>query len=211
MAAKMKCPLEDISNKYNCTVPYPDCVNPGGFQLPDFMTITRHIAESCLNDSRLAHIDGQIPTLGNAALTYAAGKKIEDLRSWAKYPGGDIWARLTTWKFPLLTLIAFFPRPPISINVETFVLIHLIGSPINTIESMLFTLSNCQSRATYWRHQFGSEGNLSSLVPDESDHSWKALTLITISYDEWGLGDDFKDLMLQELYVPCRVIHTIER
>ena len=73
-----------------------------------------------------------------------------------------------------MQLIFLFPRPPLSVEVEFFVIFHLLGDPIDTISSLLYTLAVCQSLAESMRKQ------------GMSDHDWKILTLITVSYDECG-------------------------
>ena len=65
--------------------------------------------------------------------------------------GSIIWVRLTTWKFPLFQLIAQFPRPPLGLATQFFVMAHLLGDPIDTIKNLLQKLSKCQSRAESWK------------------------------------------------------------
>ena len=63
-----------------------------------------------------------------------------------------IWVRLTTWKFPLLQLVAQFARPPLGFAEEAFTMAHLLGDPIDTINNLLQKLSDCQRRAQRWRN-----------------------------------------------------------
>jgi len=51
---------------------------------------------------------------------------------------------------------------------------HLLGDPIDTISSLLYTLAACQSRAEMLRKKG---------IPDQD---WKNLALIMDSYDECG-------------------------
>ena len=62
-----------------------------------------------------------------------------------------IWVRLTTWKFPLLQLVAQFARPPLGFAEEAFTMAHLLGDPIDTINNLLQKLSSCQRRARIWK------------------------------------------------------------
>jgi hypothetical protein len=62
----------------------------------------------------------------------------------------------------------------LSTKVEFFVFLHLVGDPVDTIASLLYTLAVCQSRAESLRKQG---------MPDQD---WKMLTLIMVSYDECG-------------------------
>ena len=142
-----------------------------------------NIQEACANDTRLFIADGGIPSPRNAALTQAACVAIAG-SDWAYYPAADIWTRLTTWKFPLLQLVASFPRPPLSFSVECFVIVHVLGDPIDTIKNLLLKMSSCQRIAKYWRIQ--SEELIAKPIDRDEDLDWKALTLLTDAYGEWG-------------------------
>ena len=158
-----------------------DCENPWGRNCTgakrfDFVTIwnyTLHIQEACANDSRLFLSDGEPLTRQNAALNQAACVAIAG-SDWTRYSAVDIWTRLTTWKLPLLQLVAAFPCPPLSLGVQFFVITHLLGDPIDTIKTLLLKLSKCQHWVHYWV-QFGG-----------SERQWKALALLTDAYGEWG-------------------------
>ncbi|KAI4219884.1 MAG: hypothetical protein L6R36_008010 [Xanthoria steineri] len=85
-------------------------------------------------------------------------------------------------KFPLLQLVASFPRPPLSLSVESLVILHLIGDPVDTIQNLLLKLAICQQMAQYWRSE--CEVLLQDPTEDNQDHeldlkdrNWKALTL----------------------------------
>lgn len=92
-------------------------------------------------------------------------------------------------KFPLLQLVASFPRPPLSLSVESLVILHLIGDPVDTIQNLLLKLAICQQMAQYWRSE--CEVLLQDPTEDNQDHeldlkdrNWKALTLVTDAYGE---------------------------
>ena len=91
---------------------------------------------------------------------------------WTGYSTGDILQRFLTWKAPLIQLIFQFPRSPLGLAVEVFTILHLVGDPIDTIASMLYTLSVCQERAQSLQH-----------LPE---NEWKAFTLIMLSCEECG-------------------------
>lgn len=91
---------------------------------------------------------------------------------WTAYPSSETLQRFMAWKAPLIQVIFQFPRPPFGFTVEAFTILHLLGDPIDTIASMLFTLSLCQERAKLLRHR--------------PDNERKGLTLIMMSYDECG-------------------------
>jgi len=120
------------------------------------------------------------------------------------------WGRLTTWKFPLLQLVAVFPRPPLSLLFTPFVLLHLLGDPISTISDTVLKLASCQARARFWRDKLEDEDCLGYLLG--SDYAidstssvisrwWKELGAISDSYDEWGQakGNQVEDFILTQL------------
>ena len=97
----------------------------------------------------------------------------------------DILNRLTTWKIPLISLVASFPRPPLGFWVEMFVVNHLLGDPVRTVSDLLKTMSDCQSTAQYWKDEhttiLGPPIGLRAAVRD-----WKALAIIENAYAECG-------------------------
>ncbi|KAE9362864.1 hypothetical protein N431DRAFT_358157 [Stipitochalara longipes BDJ] len=210
------CPLNIDPSSYSCTNPFPNCTNPASFQFASLWIITQAIA-SCPNDTRLFN---QLPMLTDASCRLFTHKE-----PWTPYPAADIWARLTTWKFPLLQLVAVFPRPPLTFLVELFVLVHLLGDPISTIKNLLLKLASCQARALFWKDRFESEEMglvrrltgpsspliLSSAAPSSQpvllpalssfEGIWKGLAAIVDSYDEWGsdVGSAAESFILDRL------------
>jgi hypothetical protein len=213
------CPLNIDPSSYSCANPYPNCTNPASFQFPSLWIITQAIA-SCPNDSRLFN--------GLPMLTDASCRLFTHKKSWTPYFAADIWARLTTWKFPLLQLVAVFPRPPLTLLVEFFVLVHLLGDPISTINNLLLKMASCQARALFWKDIFENGvmvvGHLtrpspppilSSTPPSEPpallppsylpspsrEGIWKGLAAIVDSYDEWGpdVGSAAESFILDRL------------
>lgn len=172
-----------------------DCAHPWGvnckskdrFDFTSLWVITQNIFRACSNDSRLFRAADRSPTLYDVSLTQEACEAIAGPH-WTKYPGSDIWARLTTWKFPLLQLVASFPRPPLGLSVECFVIFHLLGDPVDSLRNLLLKLRDCERRAKFWRSKF--DGPLHRFAEDLPEQVWKSLTLITDAYDEWGQGDD---------------------
>lgn len=157
------------------------------FDFGELWSITELIWEACPDDDRLwgSNINITLAPIFNytLALTQNACQAITGGNNgWTIYPTRDILNRLTVWKLPLLQLVAQFPRPPLNISVETFVIVHLLGDPIDTIWSLLHKLWICEKRARDWRKR-QREGN-----------EWKGLALIHISYDEWMPKVDEIDL-----------------
>lgn len=177
-----ECP-SSIDASYNCENPFPNCTSSFGFQFSSLWTISQNINGTCSADWRI--FDPQTASISQPACEQIAGS------TWSFYPGASIWARLTTWKFPLLQLVAIFPRPPLSLRVETFVIFHLLGNPVSTVRDLVVKFASCQRRAEYWRDCLNSLGNLvrdTHPIPryDNWTRKWKALAIITDSYDEWG-------------------------
>lgn len=172
-----------------------DCAHPWGvnckskerFDFTSLWAITQNIFQAFLNGSRLFRATHRSPTLYDVSLTREACEAIAGA-DWTKCPGSDIWTRLTTWKFPLLQLIASFRHPPLGLSVECFVIFHLLGDPVDSLRNLLLKPRDFERRAKFWRSKF--DGPLYRFAEDLREQVWKSLTLITDGYDEWGRGDD---------------------
>jgi hypothetical protein len=176
------------STEYNCTTRWGlNCTNALGFDFTSLWNITQLIQQYCPTDPRLFLIDNIPATPENAALKYSACKTFAPA-PWTRYPISDIWARLQTWKFPLFQLALSSPRPPLGLWVDGFVLAHLMGDPISTIKDLLKKIFCCEERAANFARNFAQHPVLSNGDPLYVERAWKALTMITVSYDEWGLG-----------------------
>ena len=196
----VECPL-DFNSSYSCDHPYPNCTNPLGFQLSIMWTISQNIYMACPTDWRIFDQAGQ--AISEAACEQIVGS------TWTYYPRADIWARLTTWKFPLLQLVAMFSKPPLSYKVGIFVVFHLLGDPVSTIRDLLRKFSTCQSRAQFWDYELSH--SLCHVIHEDDPVSrhknrvrkWKALAIIVDAYDEWGQdkGDCARDFLYEVLYV----------
>ena len=163
---------------YSYSSPFPHCASAKRFDFNFLWDYTTSIYDSCTNDSRLyTPAKGILASRGNISLTQQAclGAAGWD---WKRHPRADIWTRLTTWKFPLLQLAFLFPRPPLSFATEFFVVVHLLGDPVDTIANLLNKASVCQFWAGYWQ-KAGFRAN------DDESVDWRALTLITDAYTEW--------------------------
>jgi len=192
----MDCLSIPDSSEYNCENLWGLNCTQAPFDFARMWNITQRIQGYCPSDPRLFRANNLLATPNNAALTGKACKAIVG-SGWAPYPAGDIWSRLTTWKFPLLQLVASSPRPPLGHAVETFVILHQLGDPVGTIKDLLRVLSKCQDRANFWReHLNGQEHRLTA---DQLDRAWKAFTIIVVSYDEWGQGDYVQNILLEML------------
>lgn len=107
-------------------------------------------------------------------------------------------------KFPLLQLVASFPRPPLSFKVESLVILHLLGDPIDTTKNLLSKVAACQQMAIFWKRE--CEDILESTTEHDADHerdlkdrNWKALTLVTDAYGEWHETDSAREILHKAL------------
>ena len=192
----------------DCSHPWAEgCTSKLRFEFPSIWNFTQRIYERCPTDPRLfkAANGTSLPALTKDACEHIAGSDFN------YYQSSVSWTRLTTWKFPLLQLLATFPRPPLGYLSQLFVMAHLLGDPIDTIKNLLLKLSICHSRAQKWKvlpslfmeqHSSDdvpadSEDHLAvSLDQLEQDRRWKALALLCDAYDEWGFGKESEVKML---------------
>lgn len=135
---------------FNCTDPIPPCQSSKRLDFASLWTITYNYYKLCGSDG--AWLSESTVGLASAALTAAAAYEILG-KGYTKFPKADIWSRLTTWKFPLIQLIATSPRPPLGKLVEVLTVLHLASDPICSIEDLLYKLEGCQRRAVYWQNQ----------------------------------------------------------
>ncbi|KAL8869000.1 MAG: hypothetical protein Q9174_004600 [Haloplaca sp. 1 TL-2023] len=185
---------------YSSEIPWGSgCISRDGFQLDTLWKYTQSIQAACPSDERLYLQDEQVAGPQRASLTQAACEVIAG-KGWTYYPTSDIWNRLTMWKFPLLQLVASFPRPPLSFTIESLVILHLLGDPIDTIKNLLFKLTTCEQLAQFWESECkailepstrGREGEDFYL----EDRDWKALTMVTDAYSEWHEADAATDIL----------------
>ncbi|KAK4650950.1 hypothetical protein QC762_701170 [Podospora pseudocomata] len=175
---------------------------------------------------QLAHDESYISITRDACL--AITNMTADI--YTAYDSQGIWNRLVTWKFPLVSLLFHFSRPPFPLRVWTntslFMLIHLLGSPVTNIASLLHTLSSCRHSAkkmqkklrdiqrdikdelASWRleNPLARELVRSHWGKSTSERKfaslWKQLSLIKVSYDEWGVeSSEFLMRTLDSLFL----------
>jgi len=82
------------------------------------------------------------------------------------------------WKIPLLQLLVQFPRPPYGTAVELMSLFHLLGDPIDTIASLIFTLQVTQNRLRAFKANIMDQEKL------------KKLTLLVVAFEEAGYEEN---------------------
>ena len=193
------CSNVPTSHDYNCTNPWgPNCTSDQKFHFLSLWSYTQNIQQACANDARLFVPNGGVASPQNASLTQEACAAIAG-PEWQYYPAADIWSRLTTWKIPLLQLVASFPRPPLNLSVECFVILHLLGDPIDTLRNLLVKMSSCRLTAERWKKVCKSL--LERPSGEEKDRDWKALTLLTDAYGEWGVDEQAESALANGLWV----------
>ena len=168
------------------------------FNLTELWDRTQTIYRNCPDSGRLSTLGPTgSPPERFASITFKECTAIagDDYGTYGKF---DIWSRLSTWKFPLFQLIAVFPRPSLSAKVEFFVITHLLGDPIDTMTNLLLKLTDAQEAALYWKTSAAaisvSPAREGDLVPPRQ-RLWKALTLVTDTYDEWSMGPRAKRIL----------------
>ncbi|KAL8243711.1 hypothetical protein R6Q59_009969 [Mikania micrantha] len=195
---------ECLGAVFDCNGTLPNCQNSVGFDFPTLWIITSRYASQCPNGPLLfaGSVDASGPTNIHIALTNAACEAMAG-STWKKYPGADIWARLTTWKFPLFQLVANSPRPPLGFVVEAFTVTHFLGDPIGTISDVLRKIEGTQTRAVFWKGRLKRELIVLGNEPTTSEQRrlWKSLALIVDSFDEWGpeVGDSAQQYLTDEM------------
>ena len=100
------------------------------------------------------------------------------------YPDDLILAHFQTWKLPLFQLLVQFPRPPHGTVVECLSFFHLLGDPIDTIASLMFTLQVTQNRSRRLKRN-----NMDRKKLEE-------LTLLITAFEE--VGDEETVVALEE-------------
>lgn len=147
---------------------------PLQFQTYSLYSILQEIYNICANDTRL--IVGVFgPELTKQAAINITGNSggVIIFRDWSPYLTSLILKRFITWKIPLFQLLMQFSQPPYKYKMKFFAIFHVMGDPIDTIASLMFTLSVSKKR-------------LHSLANDMKIMDRSALVLIITSYEECG-------------------------
>ncbi|KAF1849773.1 uncharacterized protein K460DRAFT_360626 [Cucurbitaria berberidis CBS 394.84] len=153
-----------------------------GFDFAELYNVYLYLNHTCAPES-------DIFSSGTRMLTAAVCRKMTRTSTsiwsgWTPYPISDIWTRIAVWKLPLLQLISQFPRPPLGPSVETGVMLHLLGDPIDSVASMLLTLAVCQTRVERAKELCVHTGV--DCTHPGYHRTWKGLAIIMASYDECG-------------------------
>lgn len=95
--------------------------------------------------------------------------------NWNPYPTLDIQKRIATWHIPLFLLIGSMHYASFGFWNIIFVIIHLLGDPISSFESLLSKLRRLQ------KHQRRCTRELSCLPLRVQ----KSVAMILVAYEEW--------------------------
>jgi hypothetical protein len=150
---------------FNCFDPVPPCHSPLGLEFDSLWTITTNYYN--IFNATGALVSDSTADLASAALSATASYKLVGEGS-TQFPKADIWSRLTTWKFMLIQLIATMSRPPLSILVGVFTVVHLTSDPIGSMEDLMYKLEGCQQRAVYWRHEIQLIDGAAGIIPSKT-------------------------------------------
>jgi len=130
---------------------------------------------------------------GTKVFTAAAARKLtgspdgwfSSIWIFTPYPTDLIFTRFQAWKLPMIQLIMSFPRPPHGTSVEAFSIFHLMGDPIDSLSSLIFTLHTTQRRV----RRLESNTNLEKKTVFE-------LVLLINAFEE--CGDETSACLLEE-------------
>lgn len=119
-------------------------------------------------------------------LTYDACIQLNSKgNDWGFFVMSDVRYRFQLWKAPLIQLMAQMQLPPLGWTSNAFVILHLIGDPLDTIWSLSHKVYLTHRRVEKWSH----------------DKDCDAMATIVISHDEWGEGNRMEDTLFQAISV----------
>lgn len=169
----MACTLSTISNRTK------------GFDFETLFNVYVYLNNTCPPESDIFFPGSKLPT--EAVCRKIAGLSDSFWSGWSPYPLSDIWSRIATWKLPLFQLVAQFTRAPLGFAVESATLFHLLGDPLDSMTSMLATLSVCLFRTKMAKETCARAG----ILPSHATYhrTWKVLAIIMVSYDECGRSE----------------------
>lgn len=173
---------------FTCSDLTSPCENPKHIDFDSLWEITTKYAKVCPQGAWLAPLGRTNESL---ALSRAAAYSIVG-PGYTTYPKADIWTRLTAWKFPLVTLVALFPRPPLSVATQGLTMLHLTSDPIDTIEDLLYKLDSCQYQVILWQQKIDPRGKPLRTTPNDlaawhkRQQRCRNLAIILESYKELG-------------------------
>jgi len=161
------------------------------FRMDEIFKLQQHAANVCpdwpglvlWNDTTRVFSGDEI-----ARITGSSSDSFLSIWNFTPYDSDIILRRFQAWKIPLVELLMQFPRAPHGAAVETMSFFHLMGDPIDTIASLIFTLQVTQNRL----RRFRSNGMRRK--------SLEELTLLIMAFEE--MGDEETVYNLERQYVP---------
>ena len=189
---------------FTCNDTTPPCSSPERLEFNTLWNITTKYYGLCGPTGKWFY-----PTTTDFESVALTRKAAEAIVGTTKTPfhKADIISRLTTWKFPLIQLLATVPRPPFGGWVQALTVLHLASDPISSIEDLLYKLDGCQRRAVFWQKLIRDRDIKMQNVPPEREKfedkktwlearemwmdrrkGWRMnLTIISESYSELGM------------------------
>ncbi|KAL6359895.1 hypothetical protein LRP88_07323 [Fusarium phalaenopsidis] len=187
------------------------CSNYTHTPLPHFSTaalidLIGNLSETCPHD--LVDGIGLRDAVANELFQGEESFFAQSLGSWSPYTAAIIFSRLIDFKLPLLQLISELPRPQIIPGWQTqaFAVLHLIGDPIDSMSSYLFTLATCMvvlkriKEIMVERERVEAEGEPIEAreVEKEVERRSKLIALVYLSYASNGHPKGIQDLIICE-------------
>lgn len=212
------------NSTFNCSDATPPCSSSKHLEFSSLWQITFNYYQLCRENGTWLYK----PTkdVNSAALKREAAKVIAGIGE-TPFPRADIISRLTTWKAPLIQLLAIVPRPPFGFLDQMLTILHLGSDPISSIEDLLYKLDGCQRWTVFWQDQIRCrDENLQNTPPAKVPHGiwnwkpwWEArkerkkwfkqrkrwrrnLAIISESYSELGkVVSDVADEAMESKYI----------
>lgn len=127
-------------------------------------------------------------------LTYDACVELNaEGNGWGLFVMSDVRYRFQLWKTPLIQLMAQMQLPPLGWKSNIFVVLHLIGDPLDTIWSLSHKIYLTHRRVEKWSHE----------------KDCNAMATIVVSYDEWGEGSKMEDTLLHVFTIGEPVVRDL--
>jgi len=157
------------------------------FYVDEIFKLQKDIIDCCRDHPGLTTLWNGEKVFSAAEIAKITGSPTDPfMRIWSFTPHQlDLFlGRFQIWKVPLFQLLMLFPRPPHGTTVELMSLFHLMGDPIDSIASLIFTSQVTQSR-------------LRRLQPNGMDRKeLEELALLITAFEE--VGDEETVLALEE-------------
>lgn len=133
---------------FTCETLRPPCNSTYGLNFTSLWDITASYFSICGKEG--VWLSNSTKDSRTAALSWDATHDIVP-QGFTPFPDADIWSRISTWKLPLIQLIAVVPKPPLGIFVQVLTVMHLISDPIGSMQDLLHRLESYRNEVVHWR------------------------------------------------------------